>query len=265
MSTYVIGDVQGCFATLEVLLAELAFEPGSDQLWLVGDLVNRGPRNLEVLRLVRDLGDAAVCVLGNHDLHLLARAAGVSRPKQLDTIDDVLEAPEAPELIEWLRRRPIAHRRGANLMIHAGVRPEWSDDEIDDLADELHQALASTRWIDVIGAITRSREAQLESARGLERLGAISAVFHRLRTIAADGSIDGYSGPPSGAPAGSTPWFDLESRRRPSTRVLFGHWSALGLMLRDDCVALDTGCVWGRRLTGFELETGRVVTVSSRD
>jgi bis(5'-nucleosyl)-tetraphosphatase (symmetrical) len=265
VSTYVIGDVQGCFATLEALLAELGFDRSVDRLWLVGDLVNRGPWNLEVLRFVRELGDAAVAVLGNHDLHLLARAAGVARPKQLDTIDDVLEARDRTALIEWLRRRPIAHRRGRDLMVHAGVHPDWSDDEIDDLADELAAALASDRWADVLGAMIAARQARLGTARGLERLGAISAVFHRVRTLTADGAVHNYSGSPEDAPAGCTPWFDLESRRRPATRVLFGHWAALGLMIRPDCVALDTGCVWGRRLTAFELETGRVVSVATRD
>jgi bis(5'-nucleosyl)-tetraphosphatase (symmetrical) len=273
VSTYVIGDVQGCFASLEVLVAELGFDRARDQLWFVGDLVNRGPRNLEVLRYIKGLGDAAVCVLGNHDLHLLARAAGIARKKQLDTLDDVLDAPDSNDLIEWLRHRPIAHRRGSpksspkssDLMVHAGVRPEWTDDQIDDLADELGQALASSRWVDVLAALLAARDVRLEDARGLQRLGAISAVFQRLRTITASGALDGYSGPPGGAPAGSRPWFELENRRGPDTRVLFGHWSALGLLIRRDCVAVDTGCVWGRRLTGFELETGRVVSVTSRD
>lgn len=265
MATYVIGDVQGCFDSLEALIARLDFDRRTDQLWFVGDLVNRGPRNLEVLRFVRDLGDAAVVVLGNHELHLLARAAGVSKARRLDTIDDVLEADDLGDLIDWLRRRPVVWRRGDDVLVHAGFRPEWSDDDIDSLGAELSAGLSSERWPVVMAALGRGRARRLESATGLDRLGAISAVFQRIRTIDIDGSLAGYSGPPDGAPKGCRPWFEIPSERRACTRVLFGHWSALGLMVRDRCVGLDTGCVWGNELTAYELETGKVISVAARE
>lgn len=264
MATYVIGDVQGCFASLQALLARLGLDR-DDQLWLTGDLVNRGPRNLEVLRFVRDLGDRAVTVLGNHDLHLLARAAGVSAAKRLDTLEDVLEAGDRDELIDWLRRRPVIWRSGNDLLVHAGVHPEWSDDDIDGFAWELSAGLSGERWVEVIASLARGRDARLDTATGLDRLAAISSVFQRIRTIDSDGVLSGYSGPPADAPAGCRPWFDVPDRRRASTRVLFGHWSALGLLVRDRHVGLDTGCVWGRQLTAYELETGRTVSVSARE
>lgn len=265
MATYVVGDVQGCFDSLQALLRRVGFDRSTDQLWLVGDLVNRGPKNLEVLRYLRELGPAACCVLGNHDLHLLGRAAGVAPKKRLDTIDDVLEAPDCDELIEWLRRQPVTYRRGDDLMVHAGVLPEWTDQDIDELGAELSAALSSERWRDVVAALRKSRNARLAAARGLERLAAISAVLQRIRTLGPDGQTASYSGPPDEAPAGCRPWFDIEHRRRSATRILFGHWSALGLLIRPDAVGLDTGCVWGRELTALVLETGEVVSVAARE
>jgi bis(5'-nucleosyl)-tetraphosphatase (symmetrical) len=265
VATFVVGDVQGCFDSLEALIRRIQFDPAVDELWFVGDLVNRGPRNLEVLRYIRGLGDRASCVLGNHDLHLLARAAGVAPAKRLDTLDDVLEAPDRDELIEWLRRRPVVHRRGDDVMVHAGVLPEWTDAEIDALGGEMSAALAGDNWGEVIATVRTARSVKFGSARGLERLAAISAVLQRIRTLNREGEPAGYSGPASEAPEGCAPWFAVEHQRRPETRILFGHWSALGLMIRPDAVGLDTGCVWGRELTAFELETGQVVSVSARE
>lgn len=265
MATYVVGDVQGCFDTLRALLRRIQFDPATDELWLVGDLVNRGPKNLEVLRYVRELGDAARCVLGNHDLHLLARAAGVAGRKRLDTVEDVLEAPDCDELIEWLRRRPVVYRRGDDLMVHAGVLPAWSDEDIDGLGEELSAALASDRWREVVETLRKAKSARLDEARGLERLAAISAILQRIRTLGPNGEMASYSGPPDEAPEGYLPWFDVEHRRRPETRVLFGHWAALGLLVRRDVVGLDTGCVWGRELTAFELESGASVSIPARE
>ena len=265
MPTYVIGDVQGCFDSLQALLAKLDFDPEVDELWFTGDLVNRGPRNLDLLRFVRGLGDRAVAVLGNHDLHLLARAAEVSRAKRLDTLDDVLEADDRDELIDWLRRRPVVWRDGDDLLVHAGFRPEWSDGDIDELAAELSAGLAGDEWIEVLEVLKRERDGRLETATGLDRLAAISSVLQRVRTIDRDGSLASYSGSPEDAPAGCRPWFDIPSQRRASTRVFFGHWAALGLLVRDRYIGLDTGCVWGNRLTAFERETGRITSVKARE
>jgi len=234
MATYVIGDVQGCFITLERLLVRIDFDPSQDRLWFVGDLVNRGPSSLAVLRFIRELDERAVVVLGNHDLHLIARSRGTRERKPRDTFDDVLEASDRDALIEWLLDRPLLHREGDYVMVHAGLLPQWSVEEAEVLARKAERKL---------------REDQL----GKSLRVAVDA-FTRLRTCTASGEMClDFAGPPEQAPAGCRPWFELVEIPG-TTTILFGHWASLGLHLGTNAIGLDTGCVWGGALTALRLE-----------
>lgn len=266
MSTYVVGDVQGCFDSLMALLDRVDFDPARDRVWIAGDLVNRGPKNLEVLRWARDHDPCLTAVLGNHDLHLLARAAGVRGKKKRDTIDDVLAAPDRDELISWLRARPLVHREDRWLMVHAGLHPSWTAAEAAALAAEVETALRGDRWTDLLARAGDEPPPWSPELGGIERLLAILAVLVKVRTVRADGSLcDDYSGPPRGAPAGCTPWYAVPDRRSKDTPILFGHWSTLGLQVERDHIALDTACVWGGRLTAYRLEDGSVFDVAAAD
>jgi bis(5'-nucleosyl)-tetraphosphatase (symmetrical) len=256
MATYAIGDVQGCFTTLERLLRRIEFDSGSDRLWLVGDLVNRGPSSLEVLRWARSMGDRLTVVLGNHDLHLIARAEGVRERRRRDTFDRILEAPDRDALLEWLIGRPLFHRDGDFVLVHAGLHPEWSLEEAEAVAWEAQEALRSRRRY----ALLQRVEADGEGARfrpelpDAERARFALDVFTRIRTLRPTGELClSFDGPPGQAPEGCRPWFELCSLP-PGTTVLFGHWAALGLHLGPQAIGLDTGCVWGRSLTAIRLE-----------
>jgi bis(5'-nucleosyl)-tetraphosphatase (symmetrical) len=252
MATYVVGDVQGCALTLRALLGGAGFRPARDELWLAGDLVNRGPRSLEVLRFVRALGDRATVVLGNHDVHLVARAAGVAPPKRRDTLDAVLAAPDRDELLSWLAGRPLLHERGAHVLVHAGLLPRWSLADARRAARAAEAALRGPRRAHVLGAAARARHRWNGSA------AATIAVLTRLRVCSPRGALRlDFDGPPADAPAGTAPWF-THPHRRGRAVVLCGHWSTLGLHQGAGVVALDTGCVWGGSLTAFRLEDGRV-------
>jgi bis(5'-nucleosyl)-tetraphosphatase (symmetrical) len=261
VSTWAIGDIQGCGETLRRLLERIGFATSGDRLWLVGDLVNRGPRSLDVLRWAREHEDRLVCVLGNHDLHLIGRAFGTRKPKKRDTLDDVLGAPERAELIDWLRRRPLLHREGAHVLVHAGLLPAWTLGEADDLARDLE---ASLRAPDPAGWLTEIfRGPTPRWTPELDRPDALRAALQaltRLRTCDGDGRVDDdYSGPPDGAAAGFRPWFDWPTRRDPEVTPIFGHWAALGLHLTPQLLGLDSGCVWGRALTAIRLEDRKLV------
>ncbi len=259
MATWAIGDIQGCFSTLQRLLERIGFDPRRDRLWLVGDLVNRGPSSVEVLRWARALGDRVVAVLGNHDLKLLAVASGTWRGGAGDTIDGVLDAPDREALLEWVRHRPLAHAEGGWLMIHAGLSPAWTAAEAVALAAEAQAVIRSADAPALFASLKEHPPRAWDGAlTGLPRLAAITHALTRLRTATLAGEpCEDYTGSPDGAPAGCVPWFDLPRRSR-DARVLFGHWAALGLMVREDAVGLDSGCVWGRELTAFCLEDGRV-------
>lgn len=261
MASYVIGDVQGCFLTLERLLRRIGFDAGRDRLWSVGDLVNRGPRSLEVLRWARELGESLTVVLGNHDMHLLARAAGVREAKRRDTLEEVLGAPDASELLEWLGELPLMHRdreRGW-VMVHAGIHPSWTLDRAESLAREAEADLRQ-RPTRVLESLYRDRARSKWNDRlsGRKRSGRVIEILTRLRTVTDDGElcID-YTGPPAGAPAGCRPWFELASIPR-SNVLLFGHWSTLGLLMKERFIALDSGCVWGGVLTAVRLEDRQI-------
>lgn len=274
MSTYVVGDLQGCAQSFDKLLDTVAFDPHEDRVWLVGDLVNRGPDSLATLRRVIALGSAATVVLGNHDLHLLAVSAGVRKPGRSDTLDTVLAAPDAEQLLDWLRHRPLAHRARVGtsdvLMVHAGILPGWSADDATRHAAELAAALQSDEWKSTLATLFGNQPDRWdEGLHGADRLRAIVNALTRLRYCTDDGRMDfdakdapaaavaNFPAPPRGYRA----WFDIETRRSRDTLVVFGHWSTLGLMVRGDVVALDTGCVWGGSLTAIRLEDRTLFSV----
>jgi bis(5'-nucleosyl)-tetraphosphatase (symmetrical) len=260
MATYAIGDVQGCFTTLERLLRRIDFDAGRDRVWLVGDLVNRGPSSLEVLRWAKSMGKSVVTVLGNHDLHLLACAEGLREARKRDTFDDVLKAPDRDALLEWLTGRPFLHREGNFVMVHAGLHPEWSLDEAEALAWDAQEALRSRRRYSLLEMFEGGGESPRWSSdlAGPERLRFVVDVLTRIRTVKTTGSLCfEFAGPPEQAPAGCVPWFELTDL--PSgTTVLFGHWAALGLHLGRNAIGLDTGCAWGRSLTALKLEDNQI-------
>jgi bis(5'-nucleosyl)-tetraphosphatase (symmetrical) len=247
--------VQGCFKTLERLLRRIRFDAGRDRLWMVGDLVNRGPRSLEVLRWARRHEERLVCVLGNHDLHLIGRALGVRSEKPRDTLDDVLAARDRDALVDWLRARPLLHRDGRLLMVHAGLHPKWTPGAARALAREAELALRGSDVEDVLAGL-RKRPPRWRA--GLPRKARLRLALHAfatLRTCSKSGRpTNGFSGRPEDAPRGSRPWFEVPGRRSARVTVVCGHWAALGLRLQRGLIAIDTGCVWGRSLTAVRLE-----------
>lgn len=256
MPTYAIGDVQGCYDELMRLLERIAFDPGQDTLWFVGDLVNRGPKSLDTLRFVRSLGDRAVTVLGNHDLHLLVVAAGVRRAHRGDTLDDILAAPDRDELLAWLRSRKLAHSGNGYAMVHAGLLPQWSIERALELAREVEAELQGPRYLELLqNMYGNSPAAWDEDLAGFDRARVIVNAMTRLRLCDAQGAMEfSHKEAPSDAPRGYMPWFDVPGRASASTPIVCGHWAALGALMRDDVLAIDTGCVWGRELSALRLE-----------
>lgn len=256
MTTYAIGDLQGCHAEFVELLEALDFDPRRDRLWLAGDLVNRGPGSLACLREVMALGEAARVVLGNHDLHLLCVAEGVEPARKRDTFAEVLQAPDRGPLLEWLRNRPLLHVDGRFAMVHAGLLPDWSVDEARALASEVEAVLRGTGHRDFLGRLYGDQPARWnDSLQGTDRLRVIVNAMTRLRVCDSDGAMAlWFKGEPGESSGGRVAWFDMPGRRSRDHTVVFGHWSALGLALRPDVLGLDSGCVWGRALTAVRLE-----------
>ncbi|MGA6828014.1 symmetrical bis(5'-nucleosyl)-tetraphosphatase [Nitrospira sp. NS4] len=266
MTTYAIGDIQGCAHSLEQLLEQIRFDPTTDRLWCAGDLVNRGPGSLRVLRYLKQLGPSAQVVLGNHDLFLLAVAEGIVSPRQKDTIHDVLEADDRSELIEWLRKQPLHYREGSYFMVHAGLLPQWSIDEAAQLAREVEVVLAGPAFRTFLQALYHGTAAHWDpKLGGDERLVAITRALTRLRTCTSAGALSGFSGHPENAPQGHLPWFRIPNRRNADHTVLFGHWAALGLHIEQNLLGLDSGCAWGRQLTAIRLEDRTVHQVECAD
>jgi bis(5'-nucleosyl)-tetraphosphatase (symmetrical) len=257
MAVYAIGDVQGCLAELRALLDRLHFDPSRDRLWLTGDLVNRGPDSLGTLRFVRDLGQAAITVLGNHDLHLLAIAAGSGGNKMDPGSRQVLAAPDRDELLHWLATRPLLHRDQALgwTLVHAGLVPDWDTATAESCAREVSAALAADApavFADMYGNEPRRWSATLT---GPDRLRFIINCCTRLRYVDADGAmLLKLNGPPDEAPPGAVPWFRHAARASRGERIVFGHWSTLGYLRENGVAALDAGCVWGGRLCGLRLD-----------
>jgi bis(5'-nucleosyl)-tetraphosphatase (symmetrical) len=258
MAVYAIGDLQGCHEEFRELLERLQFDPGRDQLWLTGDLVNRGPSSLAALRFVRSLGAAARVVLGNHDLHLLAVATDSGhRLKRGDTLDEVLAAPDLDELLGWLRERPLALSDPALgwSMVHAGLPPQWDIATTLACAAEVEAALRAAPREFFASMYGDQPDRWSPALAGAERLRFTVNCLTRLRLCASDGRLLlRFKGPPAEAPAGALPWFKVPGRRSAGARILFGHWSALGYYDGDGVVSLDTGCVWGGALTAYRLD-----------
>lgn len=269
MATYAIGDIQGCYDELRRLLDHIEFDPAHDKLWSVGDLVNRGPGSLAVLRWLKALGDRAVVVLGNHDLHLLALAAGNERRAKKHTMDDVLTAPDRDELLHWLRHRPLLHHSDHKrfAMIHAGLPPQWDLALARACAQELEVELRGPGYADFLQAMYGNQPDQWsEDLRGVDRLRFITNCLTRLRWCTADGRLllDEESVPGT-EPDGVLPWYKVPGRASRETRILFGHWSTLGYIAEHNVWALDTGCVWGGSLTAVRVRRKRPIKVYDLD
>jgi len=270
MAVFAIGDVQGCFDDLLRLLERLNFEPEEDQLWFTGDLVNRGPKSLETLRFVRELGDGAISVLGNHDLHLLAVAEGFQQLKPKDTLQSLLDAPDTAELLEWLRFRPLMHfdEQLGYLLVHAGLPPQWNLKQGLACAREVEQVLRGAAYRHLLQEMYGNEPAIWQDAlEGNARLRYIINACTRIRYCKPDGSLDFmHKGAPGSQPPDLAPWFRVAGRRNAEIDIVFGHWSTLGDSRTPRAWAMDSGCLWGGKLTALRLdgEEGLWISVGCR-
>jgi bis(5'-nucleosyl)-tetraphosphatase (symmetrical) len=266
VTRFAIGDIQGCHDELRALLAQLGFKSDRDRLWFTGDLVNRGPKSVDVLRYVRALGDNAICVLGNHDLHLLALAFGSKRKqKSNDTLDDVFAAKDRDALLEWLLALPLVHVDSGcgDLLVHAGLVPQWDADAALGLAREVEGALAADARSVFDNMYGDQPDRWSESLQGMDRLRFAINVFTRMRICTPEGRIElKMKGPGRDVRPPWRPWFEHENRSSQDVRVIFGHWSARGLVRSHGAVGLDTGCVWGGALTALDLDSPDAEPVS---
>lgn len=263
MATYAVGDIQGCCAELHQLLELIRFDPVADKLWLVGDLVNRGPDSLGVLRLVKSLGDTAITVLGNHDLHLLAVAGGVAELHRDDTLNEILDAPDKDELLAWLRSRSLLHAEGGFVLVHAGLLPNWNVAQAQQLAHEVEAALRGNRHHDYLAHMYGNHpDHWRDDLSGYSRLRVITNAFTRMRICTQQGEMEfKFKGNVEDVPAGYMPWFEVPGRASADATVVCGHWSALGLKVTPHVIALDTGCLWGGALSAIRLEDHEVFQV----
>lgn len=255
MAIYAIGDIQGCFDELLRLLDTLSFNEHSDQLWFAGDLVNRGPKSLETLRFVKSLGPAAITVLGNHDMHLLAASCAEKAAHKKDTLSQVLEAPDKDELIDWLRHRPLFHFNADFCLVHAGLPPQWDFKKTQKMALLVEETLQSPDYRVFLKQMYGNKP-NIWSAnlKGPGKLRFIINCFTRMRFCDAAGRLDfTHNGPLGSQPKNLFPWFDVPNRRNADMRVIFGHWSTLGYYEGSNCYAIDTGCLWGGQLTALKL------------
>ncbi|MFZ4552528.1 MAG: symmetrical bis(5'-nucleosyl)-tetraphosphatase [Aquabacterium sp.] len=253
---YLVGDLQGCCQPLERLLQTIDFSPSRDQLYLLGDLVNRGPDSLGVLRRLRGLEGAATCLLGNHDLHLLAVAHGVRKPHRSDTLDGILLADDRDDWLNWLRQQRLAVHAHGWLMVHAGVVPQWDAAQTVALAGEVETMLRGPELGSFLQTMYGNEPARWrDDLQGVDRWRCVVNSLTRLRFCSEDGTMDFLTKDGAdGAPSGFMPWFDVPGRRTVGTPIAFGHWSTLGLINRDDLLALDTGCIWGGKLTAVRVD-----------
>ena len=267
MPTYVIGDVQGCYDELQRLLKKIRFDEKRDRLWFVGDLVNRGPKSLQVLRFVRGLGDRAVTLPGNHDLHLVA-ARLTGKTKKKDTFQDVLDAKDCDELVDWIRHLPLIHVDGKWTMVHAGLPPQWTIDDAVEICATASKFIASKRG----DAFFKEQmygdrpDRWTPTLKGADRWRFVINCCTRMRVCTPEGNVDlKDQGPAGNAPDGLIPWFTVPGRRSAEAQIVFGHWSALGRVHWPESrvYALDTGCVWGRELTALRLDDGKLFAVKS--
>lgn len=261
MATFAVGDLQGCYDDLQRLLERINFDPAEDRLWFTGDLVNRGPQSLASLRFVKSLGAGAVTVLGNHDLHLLAVAADTAPLRKSDTLDEVLAAPDREELLDWLRHRPLLHHDPelGYALIHAGLPPQWDLALAKDCATELERVLRGPGFMEFFRHMYGDRPDRWSvDLAGMDRLRFIVNCFTRLRFVGPKGELDlKHKGAPGSQPPGYLPWYEVPGRRSEGTHLLFGHWSTVGeVQDAHNALGLDTGCVWGGRLTALRLDGG---------
>lgn len=255
MTQYVIGDIQGCLAELNKLLAELAFNPGKDTLWFTGDLVNRGPQSLQTLRLIYQNDGCMQTVLGNHDLHLLALNYGYGKIKRSDTISDILIAPDKNQLLGWLEQQPLMLQQHDFVMVHAGIWPEWSITQAQALAHEVENELHTSPADFFAQMYGNQPDCWHADLQGAERLRFITNVFTRMRALTKKGQLDfDYKSTLAQMPADLIAWFQADHRHNTDKTILFGHWSALGLYRGQNVICLDTGALWGGSLTALNLD-----------
>ncbi|MCP1644673.1 bis(5'-nucleosyl)-tetraphosphatase (symmetrical) [Pseudomonas citronellolis] len=266
MATYAVGDLQGCLEPLKQLLQRVAFDPTRDKLWLVGDLVNRGPQSLETLRFLYAMRDSVVCVLGNHDLHLLAVAYNAERLKKADTLREILEAPERDDLLDWLRNMPLVHHDAQRdvTLVHAGIPPQWTIEKSLQRAAEVEEALRDDQRLPLFleGMYGNEPAKWDKKLHGIDRLRVITNYFTRMRFCTPDGKLDLKSKEGLGtAPEGYAPWFSYPARKAAGRKIIFGHWAALeGQCDVPGLYALDTGCVWGGSMTLLNVDSGERIT-----
>jgi bis(5'-nucleosyl)-tetraphosphatase (symmetrical) len=260
MATYAIGDLQGCFTAFQRLIDLIRFDPAHDKLWLVGDIVNRGPDSLPLLRYIKQSGNAMIMVLGNHDLHLLMVAAGVAKTHPRDTIHPILDAPDRDELLHWLRQQKLFHTAGPYAMVHAGLLPSWTISQAKQLAGEVEQALRQDNDQQLFALIYGNEPNYWQDEwTGHIRLRVIINAMTRMRICTPDGKMNlAFKGELQSIPPGHLPWFNLPERVSQKNIIICGHWSALGLYITDNVMALDSGCVWGRQLTAIRLEDRKI-------
>ena len=263
MATYAIGDLQGCFFSFQDLLKKIQFNTEHDRLWFVGDLINRGPGSLEVLRWIFERQSSVVAVLGNHDLHTLVVAEGFVSAHRSDTIQVLLDAPDADDLLTWLRHQPLVHFEHGYLMVHAGLLPQWTIDDAMMLGAEVQAALQSDHYADFLKHMYGNEPiAWQQDLVGWDRLRVITNAMTRLRVCGQQGEMEfKFKGELNKIPDGYRPWFEFEHRASIDTPIIFGHWSALGLKHTHNVFALDTGCLWGGQLTALRLEDKQIFQV----
>ena len=259
MAVYAIGDIQGCYDELQRLLDHLNFTPDEDSLWFTGDLVNRGPKSLATLRFVKSLGGHSVAVLGNHDLHLLAVSEGMQTIRKKDTLDKILSAPDAAELLHWLRHRPMLHYDETlnTIMVHAGLPPQWTLKRARKSARKVEKKLRGPNYRDFLAAMYDNKpDKWSKELRGIDRLRFITNALTRLRYCTADGKMDfAQKMAPESQPESLFPWFQAPGRRSIDTKIVFGHWSTAGYRIENNTIAVDTGCIWGGNLTAVRLDS----------
>lgn len=263
MATYAIGDLQGCYSSLQQLLELISFSVDRDRLWLVGDLVNRGPDSLAALRFARESGDAVTMVLGNHDLHLLMVAAGIAKMHAGDTLQPILHAPDRNELLFWLRHQKLLHLEGDYVMVHAGLLPVWSVTQAAELAQEVECALRKENFQEVFSRLYGNQpDCWHDDLTGYARLRVIVNAMTRMRICTPEGKMNfSYKGNARVIPDGYLPWFEVPTRASQKATIICGHWSALGLKINHNLVALDTGCLWGGNLTAIRLDDRKIFQV----
>lgn len=256
MTTYAIGDIQGCYDEFRRLLDLIKFQPGQDQLWLAGDLVNRGPKSLETLRFIKSLGDSAISVLGNHDMHLIATVVSLGKSGKKDTLAPVLRASDCDELIDWLRHQPLFYTDQKFCMLHAGLPPQWDFAQTLHMARLVEQAMQSADHKRFFRTMYGNKpNLWQDDLPKTEQLRFAVNCFTRLRYCTAEGMLDfSQKGPPGSQPEHLLPWYAVPGRKTAELKIIFGHWSTLGLYASHNCYSIDTGCLWGGQLTALALE-----------